>query len=164
MTPAPQPAVYAIDSSSLMDWYARYYPPDVFSGVLQRIEDMIAAGRLLAPELVQEEIHAVGPAGLNDWLNTKPQMIVATGQVLQAALGIKAQFAGLTDPKAAYEEADAYVIALAQLRNGTVITNETAASEKNKPKRTHYIPDVCRELGVPCIGFLGLLRREGWKF
>jgi hypothetical protein len=57
----------------------------------------------------------------------------------------------------------AYVIALARLRNGTVVAQETSAAEKHKPKKDHYIPDVCRELGVPCINLLGLMRREGWK-
>ena len=41
-----------------------------------------------------------------------------------------------------FEEADAYVIALAQIRDGIVVSQETSATEKNKPKRTHYIPDV----------------------
>ncbi len=54
------------------------------------------------------------------------------------------------------------MIALARLRNGIVVTQETAAAEKRNPKRTHYIPDVCRELGIPCISLLGLMRREGW--
>ncbi|MBN9690072.1 MAG: DUF4411 family protein [Verrucomicrobia bacterium] len=77
---------------------------------------------------------------------------------------IQNQFAGLRDPKAEYEEADAYVIALAKLRGGIVVTQETPAAEKRNPKRTHFIPDVCRELGIACISLIGLMRREGWKF
>jgi hypothetical protein len=50
------------------------------------------------------------------------------------------------------------------MRNGTVVTQETPAAEKRNPKRTHFIPDVCRELGIPCISLLGLMRREGWRF
>ena len=56
------------------------------------------------------------------------------------------------------------VIAVARIRDGIVITEETHASEKRNPRRTHFIPDVCRDLGGPCINFLGLMRREGWKF
>jgi hypothetical protein len=63
-----------------------------------------------------------------------------------------------------YESADAYVIALAQIHGGTVVTQETTAAEKRNSKQTHFIPDVCRDLGVPCINLLGLMRREGWKF
>jgi hypothetical protein len=33
---------------------------------------------------------------------------------------------------------------------------------KSASRHDHYIPDVCRELGVPCINLLGLMRRERW--
>ena len=62
------------------------------------------------------------------------------------------------------DPADAYVVALARMRGGIVVTQETPAAEKRNPKRTHFIPDVCRELGISCISLLGLMRREGWTF
>ena len=49
-------------------------------------------------------------------------------------------------------------------RQGIVVTQETFAAEKRNPKRTHFIPDVCRELGITCISLLGLMHREGWRF
>ena len=82
--------------------------------------------------------------------------------MLAEALAIQKVFPGLLDPKAEFEEADAYVIALAKMRNGIVITQETSAAEKRNPKRTHFIPDVCRETGIPCFNLLGLMRKEGW--
>ena len=157
-------SVYAVDSSSLMDWQGRFYPTDVFKGLVERIEGLIAEARFLAPALVQEEVDKIGTAELAEWIARHPNMIVPTAQVLTQAQMIQSQFAGLLDPKAEYEEADAYVIALARMRSGTVITGETSASQKRNPKRSHYIPDVCRELGIPCISFLGLMRREGWWF
>ena len=42
------------------------------------------------------------------------------------------------------------------------VSQETSAAEKRNAKRTHYIPDVCRDLGIPCIYLLGLMRREKW--
>ena len=54
------------------------------------------------------------------------------------------------------------MIALAKMRDGIVVTQETPAAEKNRPRRTHFIPDVCRELGIPCISLLGMMRREKW--
>ena len=47
-------------------------------------------------------------------------------------------------------------------RNGIVVTQETSAAEKRNPRRPMFIPDVCREMGVPCVSLLGLMRREGW--
>jgi hypothetical protein len=147
-----------------MDWQARYFPPDVFTGLIKRVEALVLDGRFIAPALVKEEVGAVGTAGLIAWTENNAGIFVPTTEVLAEAQTIQNQFAGLRDPKAEYEEADAYVIALARMRGGTVVTQETPAAEKRNPKRTHFIPDVCRELGIPCISLLGLMRREGWKF
>ena len=162
MSNPPVGPVYAIDTSSLMDWQGRYYPTDVFTTLAARLDALAESGRLLVPELVEEEAGVVGTAELIQWLEDHQNIVVPAQDVLAEALGIQGKFPGLRDPKAAYEEADAYVVALARLRGGIVVTQETPAAEKSKPKRSHFIPDVCRELGVPCISLLGLMRREGW--
>ena len=147
-----------------MEWQARPYPMDVFPSLVTRINSLITAGRFLAPALVHEEVRIVGTAELIKWADDNENIFVPTAEVLAKALSIQNQFTGLRDPKAEYEEADAYVIALARLRGGIVVTQETPAAEKRNPKRTHFIPDVCRALGIPSISLLGLMRREGWKF
>jgi len=157
-------AVYSIDTSALMDWMGRYYPRGVFPGIVTRMEDLARQGRLLAPQLVREEVAAVGTPELDDWCEAQFGIFVPTGELLTEAVGIQGRFPGLLDPRSQYEEADAYVIALAVVRGGIVVTQETPAAEKNRPKRSHYIPDVCRDLGVPCINLLGLMTREGWRF
>ena len=48
--PAPAP-VYSIDSSSLMDWQARYYPTDVFAGLVEKLDALIGSERFFAPAL-----------------------------------------------------------------------------------------------------------------
>lgn len=103
-----------------MDWQARFYPTDVFMGLVQRVETLIADGRFRAPALVREEIEAVGTAGLIQWVQNQTDVFVPTAEVLADAQTIQNQFPGLRDPKAEYEEADAYVIALAQLHSGIV--------------------------------------------
>jgi hypothetical protein len=147
-----------------MEWQGRYYPTDVFPGLVGKIDELVAARRILTPALVKDEIVAVGTTGLTQWTEDHAGIFVPTVEVLAEAQTIQNQFAGLRDPKAEYEEADAYVIALARMRNGIVVTQETPAAEKRNPRRTHFIPDVCRELGITCISLLGLMRREGWRF
>jgi hypothetical protein len=132
-----------------MEWQARPYPVDVFPSLVSNIADLIKAGRFAAPALVYEEVKIVGTAELIKWAGDNESIFVPTPEVLSEALSIQNQFTGLRDPKAEYEEADAYVIALARLRGGIVVTQETPAAEKRKPKRAQYIPDVCRELGIP---------------
>lgn len=147
-----------------MDWQARYYPADVFAGLLGEVDTLIAVGRLFAPALVREELSSVGTGDLKAWAKARPDIFVPTGDLLAEAQAIQNAFPGLRDPKAEFEEADTYVVALAKLRDGIVITQETPAAEKHNPRRTHFIPDVCREMGIPCFNLLGLMRREGWKF
>lgn len=53
--PAPL-QIYSIDTSSLMDWQARYYPTDVFSGLIERMDSLIGLQRVFAPALVKEEV------------------------------------------------------------------------------------------------------------
>ncbi|MBI4754293.1 MAG: DUF4411 family protein [Betaproteobacteria bacterium] len=160
---APQ-LLYSVDSSSFMDWQARYYPIDVFASIVGRADDLIAANRLFAPALVKEELSIVGTGDLNTWAKARPRIFVPTGDLLVEAQAIQNAFPGLRDPKAEFEEADAYVIALAKIRGGIVITQETPAAEKRNPKRSHFIPDVCREIGIPCFNLLGMMRRENWVF
>ncbi len=156
--------LYSVDSSSLMDWQARYYPTDVFSSILTRVDALIGEGRFWSPALVKEEIGIVGTGGLIAWGKAHASIFISTGDFLGEAQSIQNSFPGLRDPKAEFEEADAYVIALARLRGGVVITQETPAAEKRNPKRSHFIPDVCREMGIPCFNLLGLMRAEKWQF
>ena len=155
--------MYSFDTSAFMDWQARYYPTDVFVSLVGKIEGMIAAGECFAVELVKEEIDSVGTPGLRAWAKKHPMLFVPLDPSIQVeASGIESRYPDLTDPKSPYQSADAYVIALAKVKNGVVVSQETSAAEKRNPKRTHYIPDVCRDLGIPCINLLGLMRREKW--
>ncbi len=160
---APRKPLYSVDTNVLMEWQFRAYPTDIFESLTTKVDGLIAEGRFLAVGLVEEELAAVGTAELTAWAAARQVVFVPLDGVLVEAQSIQSRFPGLRDPKAEFEEADAYVIALAKLRDGIVVTQETSAAEKKNPKRTHFIPDVCRELGLPCISFLGLMRREGWK-
>ncbi|OOO03012.1 MAG: hypothetical protein USCGTAYLOR_00751 [Chromatiales bacterium USCg_Taylor] len=120
---AAQP-IYSVDTSSFMDWQARYYPTDVFRTLNERVSDLVAKGRVLAPALVREEIKAVGTDDLNRWAIANSGIFVPTADVLADAQAIQNQFVGLRDPKAEHEEADAYVIALAKQKGGIVVTQE----------------------------------------
>ena len=157
--------LYSLDTSFFMDWQARYYPLDVFASLGEKIEKMIAAKTCGAVRLVKDEIDSVGTPGLRSWAKSHPGLFVPmTPEIQLEGTSIEAKYPDLTDPKAIYQSADAYVIALAKLNNGIVVSQETSAQEKRKPPKNYYIPDVCRDLGVACINLLGLMRREKWIF
>jgi len=157
--------MYSFDTSVFMDWQARFYPPDVFISLVAKIEGLIIAGQCSAVELVKEEIDAVGTPQLRAWVKKNPALFVTLDPPVQTeAANIESKYPDLMDPKSLHQSADAYVIALAKVKGGTVVSQETSAAEKKSAKRTHYIPDVCRDLGIPCINLLGLMRREHWTF
>ncbi len=81
---APQP-LYSVDSSAFMDWQARYYPADVFTSILDRVEALIAANRFLAPALVKEELGVVGTGDLIAWADAHAAIYVPTHELLVEA-------------------------------------------------------------------------------
>ena len=148
-----------------MDWQARYYPPDIFILMVTKIEELIAVGQCSAVELVKEEIDAVGTPELRAWMKKHPALFVTLDPLVQVeAANIESKYPDLMDPRSLHQSADAYVVALAKVEGGVVVSQETSAAEKKSAKRTHYIPDVCRDLGISCINLLGLMRREHWTF
>ena len=148
-----------------MDWQARYYPPDIFILMVTKIEELIAVGQCSAVELVKEEIDAVGTPELRAWMKKHPALFVTLDPLVQVeAANIESKYPDLMDPRSLHQSADAYVVALAKVKGGVVVSQETSAAEKKSAKRTHYIPDVCRDLGISCINLLGLMRREHWTF
>lgn len=159
----PKAQIYSLDTSFFMDWQARSYPLDVFRSLAERIESLIDDDRGLAVALVREEIDSVGTPELRAWAKRHSRLFVPmSSEIQKAGAAIEARYPDLLDPKSLYQSADAYVIALAHLRDGIVVSQETSAAEKRKPPRNYYIPDVCRELGVHCVNLLGLMRRERW--
>jgi len=158
--------IYSFDTSTFMDWQARYYPLDVFPSVQRAVESLVSSGRGTAIDVVLEEILAVGTPELGAWAKGQAGLFVPLEPDIQEdAARIQAKYPDLMDAGKTYEDADAYVIALAMNReSGIVVSQETSAAEKRNPKKSHYIPDVCRDLGVPCINLLGLMRREKWAF
>jgi hypothetical protein len=155
--------VYSLDTSVFMDWQGRYYPLDVFVTLAGRVDELIVAGECAAVDVVKEEIDAIGTPDLKAWAKAHSGLFVALSTDIQReAAMIESAYPDLMDPKGVHESADAYVIALAKVRNGIVVSQETSVHEKHRPKADYYVPDVCRNLGIPCINLLGLMRREKW--
>lgn len=157
--------MYSVDTNVYLDWSIRRYPHDVFPTITTCVEQLIAAGKWRTVQRVGDEITHIGSTQLKAWAKANPGQFVAHDAVLlKEAVAITAAFPGLLDPYARHDEADRYIIAQAKLNGWAVVTHETPARSKKHAVRTHFIPDVCQGLGVPCIDFLELMRREKWAF
>jgi hypothetical protein len=151
---------YSIDTSALMDGWVRYYPPDVFPSVWDRLSELISDGALGAIEEVAIELKRKEDA-LHAWVKEREGFLHAIDDdVQQAVVEILARHEKLVDTRKNRSAADPFVIALAKVRGCTVVTGEQATRKPHRPN----IPDVCGALRIPCVSLLELYRREGWSF
>jgi len=157
--------MYSVDTNIYLDWWVRRYPEDVFPGVRPKVEALIGNGKWKAVQRVSEEIQHVAPPVLKAWAKANnSQFQKHDVALITEANAISARFPGMIDPYARHDEADRYVIALAKLNGWVVVTHETPARSKKNALRTHFIPDVCSALNIPCIDLLEVMRREHWVF
>lgn len=73
---------YSIDTSALLDWWVRYYPPSVFKGLVPRMEGLIDEGRLRASREVREEIEGKSD-NLRDWCKKQDGLWVESSEAIQ---------------------------------------------------------------------------------
>lgn len=151
---------YSIDTSALLDGWRRYYPPDIFPPLWARLEELIRAGSLGATEEVLHELQKKDD-GVATWAQQNGTLFVPIDHEVQLALAdILQRFERLVNTQRNRSMADPWVIALAHVRNCSVVTGETPSGSLKRPK----IPDVCHALEIPCINLLQLFREEGWVF
>ncbi len=151
---------YSIDTSAILDGWRRYYPPDAFPGLWQRIELLIQSGHLRATEEVLRELEKRDD-DVHAWAAGQEGLFVAIDDPVQDAVSeILRDCPKLVDTRKNRSAADPFVIALAKTSSCTVITGEGPSGSLARP----HIPDVCSAIGVPTIRLVDLIRVEGWSF
>jgi len=151
---------YSIDTSAILDGWIRYYPPDVFPEVWDRIDKLIESGRLIATEEVLEEIKRKDDDVL-EWAEKRRHMFVPIDEDIQRVVkAILKDHPKLIDERKGRSGADPFVIALAKIRGCHVVTGEFPTGGKKRPK----IPDVCNAFGIRSFNLLEMFRRERFVF
>ena len=98
--------------------------------------------------------------GIHQWIKEREAMVVPIDAEVQGyVVEIMSKYSRLVDSKKNRSVGDPWVIALAQARRLTVVTGEKATGSLLKPK----IPDVCKDLGLPCIEIVDFFRKLGWR-
>ncbi len=153
---------YILDTSALLHAWRRDYPPDTFPSLWEKIEELAASETLVAPHEVLLELERGGDE-IYEWAREHDGMFIEPEETVQE----KVQEVVDRWPEFVPDEshdgvwADPYVVALAAVVGGTVVTGENLAPENaRRPK----IPNLCRALGIPYTNLLGVLRNEGWTF
>jgi len=157
---------YCIDASSLIN-LKQYYRRKVFSGVWDKIEEMVRADRLIAPDEVRREIEkddVLGP-----WAKKNKKMFRKLDQEqTDTAKDVITLFPNLAKPGKFGPAADPFVVALARLEDrrasSSLLQQESRCVVVTDERRTHGIPVACKHYNLTCVSLVDLFDREGWKF
>ena len=151
---------YSVDTSALMDGWIRYYPKDVFPRIWDAIDELINQEILIASSEVLRELEKQEDE-LTAWALDRKHMFIPIDDDIQVAISeILRDYPRLVDTRRDRSSGDPWVIALARVRNCSVLTGERSTSKLEKPN----IPDVCVDLGIRCVNMLQLFRDQGWVF
>lgn len=155
---------YSIDTSAIIDWWVRYYPPNAFGGLVPRVEKLIAEGRIRASREVRDELEKQHDACFR-WAKEQANLFVESDVTIQAVVSkLMTQYFNPEKPDKGISGADPFVIGLAAVQRPkpwVVVTGEKPGSADN-PK----IPWVCKNFEpqpIRTIGFLDLIVEENWQ-
>lgn len=151
---------YSLDASALIDGIERFYPRRHFPQLWERIDALIAEGRLHISEEAWAEAIAVD-APVREWceeegMGREQSMYLTTAAVTAIAGQIGADFPQWST-QGGKNGADPFVIAVAEVESGIVISGETNGGPA-KPK----IPYVCSQRQIAHGKFIHLIRAEDW--
>lgn len=157
------PPHYSIDTSALIDWW-QDYAPDVFPGLLPKMEALIAQGRLRAVRDVKDEIKDNDdPVTLAKWCNAQTGFYLQDSEAAQVKVGELMGAFQVPKKPSGIGKADPFVIAHAALNGAAwhVVSSEKLAV--GNAHKNPNIPFVCNSIRVEHIRFLDMLRMEGWR-
>jgi hypothetical protein len=151
--------VYCFDTSAFVDAYTRRLQPQVFKTFWTKLDELIDAGRIVAPKQVLEELEVIHD-DLFQWAKARGRIFVQQDTYQHVEVkNIAIRFAALStqDPRKNY--ADPFVVALARVRGCIVVAQELRGSEQD-PK----IPYICAHYRMPCITLFDMMVAESWEF
>jgi hypothetical protein len=149
--------MFSIDTSALI-WGKNTYPTDISPGFWRSLEQGIASGQLKASDAVAFELDRKNDE-VYEWAKAQHGFFVPIDGPIQ----VKVREILRTHPRLLNlhknkSGADPFVIALAILNDGVVVTQES----KRGPGGAPQIPNVCDDMKIDHVDVLGLFRRMKW--
>lgn len=151
---------YSLDTSALIDGIERFYPRRNFPQLWERVDGLISTGRLYISEEAWAEAIATD-APVREWCEEAGMGRDKSLYLTNAAVAAIAGQIGAAFPQWSTQGgkngADPFVIAVAEVESGMVISGETNGGPA-KPK----IPYVCAQRQIEHGKFVDLIRAEDW--
>ncbi|MEG0863324.1 MAG: DUF4411 family protein [Clostridia bacterium] len=151
--------IYIFDSNVFISLQRRQ-PIDVYPSVWEKIGDLMKDGVIISSREVFDEI-AIGDDTLVEWVKQRKEYFIQSEVNLQSRVReILKEHRGLVEGGKKKNNADPFVIALAQEYDGIIVTEETRSNSIQAPK----IPNVCDEYHIVCLDFVGFSRKMRLAF
>lgn len=152
---------YSFDTGAFINGWNDIFKPRSFGAVWQQIGALIKLGQVRAVDEVKYEILKQDDE-CAAWVREQKGLFLpltedvqlATKKILKAHPRLLGSGGGLRN------SADPFVIALAMVHHGTVVTQETRSRSMKKPR----IPNVCEAFSVPYCSLPEFVERQGWTF
>lgn len=144
---------YVFDSNVFIGLQQRQ-PRDIYPSVWNKIDELIDNGTIISSREVYDEL-SVGDDALAEWAKEKKDSFWPSEVSIQQRVRIiLTEHRGLVEGGKKKNNADPFVIALAQENKCAVVTEEVRTNNPLSPK----IPDVCEKYGVKYMNFIGFVR------
>ena len=151
---------YCLDTSAILDGWARYYPPESFPSFWEQLDTLFERGNAFTCRQVLVELGGRDD-GAQEWLADHADSVIEIdADRFALAQTISDEFPGWADRRR--NGADPFVVALGEMRGWKVITGERIAGTLN-PRKTK-MPDVCVHRGVDWGALIDVIREQGWRF
>ena len=155
------PQIYCLDTSSAIEWFVRTYPPSILPNLPERMETLVAEGRLRAPRAVLDELSRIDDDCCK-WAKAQTGLFLEESAAVQGIVRqLMATHQNPAKPQKGISGADPFVIAMAKAEGAhwVVIADEHPGTLENRK-----IPFVCNAEKVRCITFQRMMIEEGWQF
>ncbi len=156
--------MYVFDTNSLSRLFG-CYPKVLFPSLWRRFESMLSSGRILSTREVLVELESGKRRTENayNWAKGNPDLftpLIGDEGAVVAKIFQVAHFQQIMQRKQSVvsTSADPFIIARADFRAGTVVT------EESKPPHGARIPNICEHFSIPCIKLDGFMQPENWTF
>jgi hypothetical protein len=150
---------YSFDTSAFLNGRRDLFPPESFPSLWERVEEMIGNGSIRAVDEVEREL-AKRADGVHEWAKHQTDLFVDLDAPLQReTAAVLAAHPRLVGRGHGRNGADPFVIGLARLTGGVVVTEE-----RPRNLTSPRIPDACNALGIPCLALVDFIREQRWTF
>ena len=151
---------YVFDANIFINLHQRQ-PRDIYPSVWNKIDELMANGTIISSREVYDELLR-NDDSLSGWAKSRKEYFLPSEIPIQEKVSPKfyQSIVDLLRVERNKNNADPFVIALAQEQHCVLVTEEVRTNSLNAPK----IPNICDAYGVTCINFVSFIREMKLTF